>query len=219
MMAFAFTFVIIIPLVSIFVMNFILHRKLDHFQNLMTQPAETRSAAAARDETLAIENDAFNEIQKYNIYLNYLNDQYPQQPDSMLYNKQSNSLALIQRNIGGNKSLFRNLTYSIRISAMIASISKYFIIFYLPYIIVMMIYKIYQKKSPTVSGDMVYLFEGLLKLSEVVSFTNFVSHFFIYLLYGKSFRCEHKKIVLKVFQPLYYVLISLVCRPFQTCHN
>jgi hypothetical protein len=229
MMALVFTFLIIVPLVFIFVMNFILHRKLRYFQNLMAQPAEPTSASAAAAAVTASDKDendayAFSEIQKYNIYLNYLNEKYPQQPDSVLYKKQPNSLALIQRNIKGKslleKSVFTNLTYSIRISAMIASISKYFIIFYLPYLVVLMTYKFHQKKSQTIGGgDMNYLFEALLKLSEVVSFTKYASQFFIYILYGKSFRSEHKKLVFKVFQPLYYFLISLVCRPFQICNN
>jgi hypothetical protein len=216
---FSFTFIILIPFVAMLTMSIILHKKLRYFQNLLKQ-YESESAVDS-DEPRETTTNALSEMRKYNTYLNHLDNNYPQLPDSALFDTQSNGLSLLQTTGGrGDKNLVTNVSHSIHISAMIASISKYIIALRLPYIMATFISKIYEKSRPhNDAAHMIYFLEGLVKLAEVCSFVNCASFFFTYHLYGKSFRREHKKLVFNFLQLVYYFLVRILVKPYQACQS
>jgi hypothetical protein len=240
--AFSIIFLILIPFVSVLAMSIILHQKVRYFQTLMKQTSTALTQQQQQsDQTSLNESFLFSEVRRCTIYLNYLDEQYPQVP-GMLFGLRSSSLSITHRNSMESRRHFKKLSHSIYISAMIASISKYFLILNLPYLIIMFVYKVYQKHASSSNShqtndlnvdvfafnykddedqndDMAYLFKGLLKLAEVCAFTNCAIHFFIYLLYGKSFRREHKKMVFNCLQLAYYLVVSIVAKPYQLIQN
>jgi hypothetical protein len=223
---------VLLPFVAVLTLGAVLSRKLKYLKNLIGEEIMPRAANRPPEE-----ESSFIEIQKYNNYLNSLNAQYPHIPmvchqagnrdaaasnsvvenDRLLIELSARVSRVFERSEASDFHLIQNLVQSLKLSYIVAVISKWCIVLYLPFLLLWLLSKLmddYSLFDQTTHHKWRLLVRGMLNLFEIPYIFHYAVKFFIYLYHGESFRKRHKKLAFNVCQLAFYYLISFFSRLF-----